>query len=130
MTAIVSIVDDDESVREATKGLVRSLGYGALTFSSAEEFLASDRVRHTACLITDLHMPGLDGLEMQRRLIEQGLKVPVIFITAYPEEHQRQRALENGAICFIAKPCREEHLIACLERALRSGTTGPAKQTG
>jgi len=84
MTAIISIVDDDESVREATKSLVRSLGYIALTFSSAEEFLASECVRDTACVITDLHMPGLSGLDMQSRLIVEGYKVPIVFITAYP----------------------------------------------
>ena len=104
MTAIISIVDDDECVREATKGLVRSLGYTALSFSSAEEFLASERVRDTACVITDLHMPGLSGLEMQSRLIAQGYNVPIVFITAYPEERHRQRALQDGAVCFIAKP--------------------------
>ena len=126
MTAIISIVDDDESVREATKGLVRSLGYTALTFSSAEEFLASERVRDTACVITDLHMPGLSGLEMQSRLIAEGYKVPIVFITAYPEERHRQRALHDGAVCFIAKPYSEKHLISCLERALGSSNAGAA----
>ena len=126
MTAIISIVDDDESVREATKSLVRSLGYIALTFSSAEEFLASECVRDTACVITDLHMPGLSGLEMQSRLIAEGYKVPIVFITAYPEERHRQRALHDGAVCFIGKPYSEKHLISCLERALGSSNAGAA----
>ena len=97
-TPLISIVDDDESIREATKGLVRSLGYLAATFASAEEFLSSDRVEDTRCLITDVQMPGLSGVELQRRLIAQGRPMPTIFVTAFPDDRTRSRVLNAGAI--------------------------------
>src|SRR5262245_887825 len=115
---MISIVDDDESVREATKGLVRSLGYSAATFGSAEEFLRSDRLHDTSCLITDVQMPGLSGLELQSHLIAAGHPMPMIFVTAFPEAHVRTQALEAGAYGFLSKPFDEENLIACLDRAL------------
>jgi FixJ family two-component response regulator len=116
---MISIVDDDESVREATKGLVRSLGYCAAVFASAEEFLRSDRVRDTSCLITDVQMPGLSGLELQSRLVAQGHRMPVIFITAYPEERVRALAEEAGAVGFFSKPFDEDLFIGCLDRAVK-----------
>ena len=116
---MISIVDDDESVRVATKELIDSLGYSASTFCSAEEFLESKQIDETICLITDLNMPGLNGIELQNRLIADGHSIPIIFITAYPEERLRQRAMQAGAICFIAKPYNDEHLIGCLDRALK-----------
>ena len=115
---VISIVDDDESVREATKGLVRSLGYVAATFASGEEFLNSDRVNDTSCLITDVQMPGLDGLELQSRLTTMGRHVPIIFVTACPQERIRARALKAGAFGFLSKPFSDASLIACLDRAL------------
>ena len=117
---VISIVDDDESVREATKGLVRSLGYGAATFASAEEFLGSERVLDTSCLITDVQMPGLSGVELQSRLLADGHRMPIIFITAYPEERIRARAVEAGASGFFSKPFDEESLIGCLDRAVKA----------
>jgi FixJ family two-component response regulator len=117
---MISIVDDDEAVREATKGLVRSLGYNVSTFASAEEFLQSDRVRETSCLITDLQMPGITGIELQDRLIAGGHSMPIIFITAYPEETARLRAMKAGAVCFMSKPYSDDHLIGCLDRALKA----------
>ena|ERR1700686_4436369 len=117
---MICIVDDDESVLEATKCLVRSLGYNAATFSSAEEFLDSGRVKGTACLITDVQMPGLSGPELQDRLISDGFRMPVIFVTAYPEERLRERVLKAGAIGYLSKPFREEHMIECLDRALNN----------
>jgi len=95
---MISIVDDDQAVREATKGLVRSLGYCTSTFSSAEEFLESDRLHDTSCLITDLNMPGLNGVELQSRLLADGYRMPIIFITAFSEETARARAMKAGAI--------------------------------
>jgi FixJ family two-component response regulator len=95
---MISIVDDDESVREATKGLVRSLGYTAATFASAEDFLQSNQVNDTSCLITDVQMPGLSGVELQSQLIAQGNSTPMIFVTAFPEERTRARALKAGAM--------------------------------
>ena len=115
---MISIVDDDESVREATKALVRSLGYVADTFASAEEFLQSGRARDSSCLITDVQMPGMNGIELQSRLIEQGYRLPIIFITAYPEQKTRTRALDAGAIGFLSKPFSEESLIKHLAEAL------------
>ena len=119
MKKIVSIVDDDESVREATKGLVRSLGYSAAAFSSAEEFLNSDRLNDTSCLIADVQMPGLSGVELQHHLLEQGHRLPIIFVTAYPEDRIRARALEAGAVDFLSKPFSDDQLIMCLDTALR-----------
>ncbi len=123
-TPMISIVDDDRAVRAATRGLVRSLGYDVSTFASAEEFLASERLHDTSCLITDLHMPGLSGIELQDRLIAQGHHLPIVFITAFPEESLRRRALEAGAICFLSKPYSDDRLIDCLDRALKSADGG------
>jgi FixJ family two-component response regulator len=115
---IVSIVDDDESVREATKGLVRSLGYSAVAFSSAEEFLNSDSLNDTSCLITDVQMPGISGVELQDTLIEQGHNLPIIFVTAYPEDRVRTRVLAAGAIDFLSKPFSDDELIGSIGAAL------------
>jgi len=118
---MISIVDDDRSVREATRGLVRSLGYGATAFASAEDFLQSDHVSDTACLITDVQMPGLSGVDLQSRLIAQGNRTPVIFITAFPEERIRARAMAAGAVGFLSKPFNEDHLIEHIHTALNGG---------
>lgn len=118
---VISIVDDDASVREAMQCLVRSLGYQADTFASAEEFLQSTRLNDTACLITDLQMAGLNGADLQSRLIADGHRMPVIFMTAFPEERIRARVLEAGAVGFLSKPFKDECLIGYLERALEKG---------
>lgn len=115
---VISIVDDDASVREATKSLVRSLGYNAVTFESAEEFLDSTHVTGTSCLITDVQMPGLNGVELNDRLIADGHRLPVIFVTAFPDDRLQGRALRAGAIGFLHKPFSEDHLIECLSTAL------------
>ena len=91
---MIAIVDDDEGVREATKGLVRSIGYYASTFASAEEFLKSEQIHDASCVITDLQMPVLSGIDLQDRLIARGHRIPIIFITAYPEESVRARAVK------------------------------------
>jgi FixJ family two-component response regulator len=115
---LISIVDDDESIREATEGLMRSLGYQAATFASAEEFLRSDSVGDTSCLIADVQMPGLSGVDLQRHLIAQGVHVPTIFITAFPEEGTRTHAMTAGAFGYLGKPFSEESLLRCLDSAL------------
>jgi FixJ family two-component response regulator len=115
---MISIVDDDRSLREATKGLVRSFGYGVDTFASAEEFLQSDRVNDSACLILDVNMPGLSGIELQDQLIARGNHMPIIFISAIQEESTRAKALRAGAIGFLSKPFREEWLMDRLDFAL------------
>ena len=122
---MISIVDDDQAVRDATKGLIRSLGYNVSTFASADEFLNSPRVHDTSCLITDLHMPGLSGIELQARLIAAGHRMPIIFITAFPEESVRARAMSAGAVGFMSKPYSDDHLINCLERALKASDGAP-----
>jgi FixJ family two-component response regulator len=125
---MISIVDDDESVREATKTLIRSLGYATSTFASAEEYLQSSSVRETSCLITDLQMPGMNGVELQNRLMTDGYRTPVIFVTAFPKEKFRTRALEAGAFGVLSKPFDAEHLIECLDRALQEQKAGSAQQ--
>ena len=98
---VISIIDDDESVREATKSLIKSLGYFATTFSSAEEYLRSGDIWESSCVITDLHMPGMSGADLQARLIANGHSTPVIFMTAYFDERVRDRVLDAGAFGFL-----------------------------
>lgn len=121
---MISIVDDDHSVREATRSLLRAHGYAAATFASAEEFLQSDRVGDTTCLITDVRMTGLSGVELQRRLVDTGHRIPIIFMSAFSEERTRVAAFEGGARGFLSKPFSEESLMACLDRALRNHGAG------
>jgi len=115
---MISIVDDDKSVREAAKTLVRSLGYSAATFASAEEFLNSGRLDETACLIVDVQMPGMSGADLQNHLTAKGDCTPVIFVTAFSERGLREHVLRAGAVGFLSKPFREDNLIACLDKAL------------
>jgi FixJ family two-component response regulator len=117
---LIAIVDDDDAVREATGSLVRSLGYSASTFASADEFLKSGQVSKTSYLITDVRMPGLSGLDLQDRLIARGHRFPIIFITGHPDDAVRTRAMDAGAVGFLGKPIRHEHLIGCLEKALKA----------
>jgi FixJ family two-component response regulator len=119
---VIAIVDDDESVSIGMMSLVRSIGYDALTYGSAEDFLASDARDDIACLISDVQMPGVGGLELQKMLAAEGSRLPIIFITAYPDARIRQVALDAGAMCFLSKPCDGAALIACLERALHTGS--------
>src|SRR5262249_36867208 len=115
---MISIVDDDASVREATRALVRSLGHSAATFASAEEFLRSDRLHETSCLITDVQMSGMDGIALQDRLNAAGPHCPVIVVTASPDAGLRARAYAAGAVGVLGKPFSDETLIACLDGAL------------
>jgi FixJ family two-component response regulator len=112
----ISIVDDDLWSRRGLGDLIRSLGYMVRTFASAEEFVASGSVDECSCLITDLHMPGLNGIELQDRLRHDGHRIPVIILTAYPDEHHRARAFAGGATGFLEKPLDEGALVACLAR--------------
>jgi FixJ family two-component response regulator len=116
--AVISIVDDDPSMREAMSGLVRSLGFDAVTFSSAEDFLQSDQIDGTSCLITDVQMPGVSGVELQSRLISRGRPVPIIFVTASPERRIEAQVRSAGAVGFLSKPFDDETLIECLDQAL------------
>lgn len=114
----VVIVDDDESVRRAIQGVLESVGFNASSFASAEEFLSSDAVDRAACLIVDLKMPGMSGVELQQRLVKQGRQIPIIFVSAYGEEKVRTRALSAGAIGFLDKPFNDETLIDIVMRAI------------
>jgi FixJ family two-component response regulator len=115
---MISIVDDDESVREALWGLVRSVGYTVSTFASAEEFVNSDQLGKADCLILDVAMPGMGGIELQRRLVADHSPVPVIFITAHEDEGIRAQALRNGAEAFLIKPFSEDALLDAIQGAL------------
>jgi FixJ family two-component response regulator len=116
---LISIVDDDALVLDGIEALVESLGYNTVTFTSAEHFLRSDVIGETTCLITDVQMPGLSGLELQEALQSLGHQTPVIVITGYPNEKHRTRALENGAVGYLSKPFDEQTLIACLTVAIK-----------
>lgn len=121
-TPVIAIVDDDESFLQATISFVRSLGYSAAAFPSADAFLNSNAVENTDCLITDLQMPGMSGIELQNYLLAQGNRVPVIFVTAFPETEARGDALRAGAVGFLGKPFGDENLISCLNKALATRT--------
>jgi len=115
---IISVIDDDENVRVAIEGLVHSLGHTARGFASAQHFLDSDVCSCTACLITDVQMPGLNGLDLQARLISEGRAPPVIFITAFPDERIEARARSLGALGFLSKPFETQALVQCIQQAV------------
>lgn len=117
--ALVSVVDDDESVRESLPDLLKEFGFEARGFSSAEEFLSSDWANRTGCLILDIAMPGMTGLDLQREMNLRGQKVPIIFITAQSDWAVRARALEKGAAGFLLKPFSDTDLLAAVNAALR-----------
>ena len=119
MRSLVSVVDDDESVRESLPDLLREFGFAARTFSSAEEFLASDCVGQTRCLILDVAMPGMSGPDLQTELTHRGQGIPIVFITAYGGETVRPRLLEQGAVECLFKPFSDTALLEALESALR-----------
>jgi FixJ family two-component response regulator len=117
----ISIIDDDESMRCAMKSLVASLGLDAYTFASAEEFLQSSHLDDTSCLITDLQMPGMNGVELQKLLLAQGRRIPIILVTAFPEERMRTRAIEAGALGFLSKPFETQTLIDLIDKVIETG---------
>jgi FixJ family two-component response regulator len=115
---LIAVVDDDACMRIATDGLLRSRGYAVDTYGSAEEFLQSPQLNETSCVITDVRMPTMDGIQLQAELRDQGRRLPCIFITAYPEEEIRTMAMNGGATCFLAKPFDAPTLIGYVETAL------------
>lgn len=123
---LISIVDDDLSVREATASLVEAYGYATAAFASAEDFLRSGLLDDTSCLVSDVRMTGLSGIELQQHLHDARRPIPTIFMTAYPEEHMRAAALKGGALGFLTKPVSEERLLSCLEGALQGQGAGAA----
>ena len=118
-TTTIAIVDDDPALRRGISGLLRSLGFAAVDFSTAEEFLSSGRAKDISCVITDVRMPGMSGVELQDRLIAAGHKVPIIFMTAFPEERTKARAIKAGAFGFLTKPFAQNALLDCVNSALR-----------
>ena len=126
---LISIVDDDALARDGIRELVDSLGYNSATFMSAEHFLENGMIAETTCLITDLQMPGLSGLELQQALRSQGYHTPVILITAYPNEKHRTGALANGAVGFLTKPFDERSLIECLTVAIELRSSQASRRT-
>ncbi len=120
--ALISIVDDDQSFRESMHQVVVLLGYTVEAFPSAADFLVSPLLPVTACLVTDVRMPGMTGIELHRHLVNAGYAIPTILITAYPDEVIRDQLLEDGIICFLSKPVDADHLDRCLRSALQPGT--------
>jgi FixJ family two-component response regulator len=118
---MIAVVDDDEAVRRATGRLLKSLGYRVATFAGAEAFLNSGELHETSCLIADVHMPKMSGIELQVHLKADGHRFPVIVITAFPDDSVRDCAMQHGAFCFLRKPFSQESLTECLDRALKGG---------
>jgi FixJ family two-component response regulator len=117
---LISVVDDDESVRRTTTLLIESFGFRAAAFESAETFLRSGHLRDTSCLIVDVQMPGMNGLQLQSYLTAAGCGIPIIYITAYESKDSRQRAMQAGAAAFLGKPFSDEQLLQIIRSALRS----------
>ena len=117
---MIAIVDDYKELRDALEKLLRSLGHRISAFGSAENFLESGKLHDTSCLITDVRMPGMSGIDLQDRLIADGHCIPIIFITAYLDDHVRQRAMMAGAVAFLVKPVDTGQLIGCLDKALKA----------
>ena len=122
---LISVVDDDDSVRESLEGLFRSVGFRVKVFPSAEAFLKLDNLSDIDCLILDVRMPGMDGLELQRRLIASHHKIPIIFVSAHESDREvRARALRNGAVDFLGKPLTEDVLLRAVRAALGQKSEG------
>jgi FixJ family two-component response regulator len=121
-TPVIAIVDDDQSVREALTSLVRSMGYAAIAFECAEDLLKSKRRSSVSCVIADVQMPGMTGLELYCRLSASAKPIPTVLITAYPEDGARERALAAGVIGYLSKPFDEDDLLACVRSALTPGS--------
>src|ERR1700685_913655 len=116
----ISIVDDDQSFRDSMRRLLKSLDYAIAVFPPAADFLASPKLGCTACLVADVHMPAMTGVELYKHLIETGHAIPTILVTAYPETGERVRALHDGVICYLRKPVDDKSLIRCLNTAQNS----------
>ena len=118
---LISIIDDDQHFRGSMRKLVMLLGYTVDEFSSADDFLASRVLPETACLVTDVHMPGMSGIELHGRLIKLGYAIPTILVTAYPDEGVRDQVMKDGVVCYLSKPVDDGDLERCLRSALNPG---------
>jgi FixJ family two-component response regulator len=116
---LISIVDDDDSIRNSLDNLIRSVGFHAQGFSSAEAFLSSNQAHDTACLILDMRLPGMNGLELQRQIVAANWRIPIIFITSHADGDAEARALEAGAVDYLYKPFREEQLLNAIDAAMK-----------
>ena len=116
---LMAIVDDDDALRNSLDNLLRSVGFRVQGFASAEAFLQAQHAPETACLILDVRLPGMHGLELQRQLVAAHWGIPIIFVTAYANDDAHERALAAGAVAFLSKPCREEDLLQAIEAALK-----------
>jgi FixJ family two-component response regulator len=119
---VISIIDDDELVRDAVQNLIRSLGYAVATHASAESYLSSSDHWNSSCVIADIQMPGMSGVDLQTQLIAEGNPTPIIFMTAFGDEAVRKRVLDAGALAYLNKPINDNALIHCLEKALNRAT--------
>jgi FixJ family two-component response regulator len=119
--SLISVVDDDRAFRDSLRRLLKSLGYAVAMFSSAAEFLASPKLAATQCLIADVHMPAITGVELFTQLIERGHTIPTILVTAYPDERVQERMLGLGVECYLRKPLEEASLINCIRSAFARG---------
>jgi len=116
---LISIVDDDDALRNSLDDLIQSIGFRTQGFPSAEAFMSSTEARDTACLILDVRMPGMNGLDLQRQIVAANRRMPIIFITSHADDDARARALKGGAVAFLYKPFREEELLNALDAALK-----------
>jgi FixJ family two-component response regulator len=117
---VVAIIDDDQSAREGISDLVNSMGFDAEAFERPEHFLQSNNLNRTSCLIADVRMPGMTGLELHDRLVAAGKRIPTIVITAFPKEGDQRRALQAGIVCYLVKPFDERQLVDCITSVLGS----------
>lgn len=124
--SLISIVEDDQPFRESMRRLMRSLGYTVDAFSSAAAFLASPLLSKTGCLIADVHMPAMTGVELHEHLIDSGYEIPTILVTAYPDATTQERVLQAGVLCYLRKPINDGELIRCINAALASGKPSQA----
>ena len=118
---VIAIVDDDVSLREATVSLMRASGFAPEAFPCANKFLKSDGLRRSSCLIADVQMPGMSGIELHDRLVQSGNAIPTVLMTAYPDDKARARALKAGMICYLTKPFSNDELLGCIRTALELG---------
>jgi FixJ family two-component response regulator len=118
MPKLISLIEDDEPFRESMQKLMRALGYSVEAFSSATKFLGSPILANTDCLVSDVNMPGMTGLELHKHLVDAGYAIPTILVTAYPDEVDRRRAVNDGVVCYLCKPVDDYQLESCLRSAL------------
>jgi FixJ family two-component response regulator len=116
---VIAIVDDDHALRNSLDDLIRSIGFRTLGFPSAEVFLSSNQAREAACLILDVRMPGMSGLDLQHRIVATNWQIPIIFVTSHADDVARTRALDAGAVAFLYKPFREDELLNAIDAALK-----------